>query len=259
MSNANPAAPRESLKTGRPLIQAAAEFIGSMPALRTSLLAFAAALSLHAASAENLIQFPAGAAAWTVDIVPYSTGRPPAALTPTGPDFDIQRIDITQIDGITRSNILWGNGKTSVRWSFGQNGMMILTETYNGEPTLLAGADIRFGGQFTVGFDASCFTWLKPDLLTGKVLFQKKKCLHYEGTIMVHRSESVAYGTTNGSEVPYHVEAWIEEETLLPVAFYDGNKLGVYTFREPPTGSFNLPPAIKKAIDHYVAASRPLN
>lgn len=229
-----------------------------MSNLRHLLLAGAIIVSLSAANAENLIQFPTGSAAWTVDIVPHPDGRPPAALTPAGPDFDIKSIGITQIDGIIRSSILWGNGKTSVRWSFGQNGMMILTETYNGEPTLLAGQDIQFGGQFTVGFDASCFSWLKPNLLTGKVSFLKKKCLHYEGTIMVHRSESTAYGVTSGSEVPYFVEAWIEEETLLPVAFYDGNRLGVYTFHAPPTGGFNLPPAIKKAIDHYVAASQPL-
>ena len=65
-------------------------------------------------------------------------------------------------------------------------------------------------------------------------------------------------GGSKQVQVTLHCRAWIDEKTLLPVALYDGSKLGVFTFLDPPAGPLKVPPAIQRAIDHYAAASRPL-
>ena len=220
-------------------------------------LACITALLLPAANADSLFQFPAGPAAWTVDIVPSPNAKQAPATS--GTTYDIKKIDVTKIGDVSRNVITWATGKTTERWCYDQLHVMVATDTYDGSPAFLSGEDITMGGDFTVGFNSSSFTWLKNELLKDTVSFRGRKCLHYQGTVTVERTVLAGAGDFRKVMVPFHCEAWIDQETLLPVALYDGSKLGVFTFHDPPTEPLNPPPAIEKAVTHYKKASAPLH
>ncbi len=208
-----------------------------------------------AACAESLVKFPASPAAWTVEIVPMKGGSPAVPETPVGDDM--KKIDVTKVDGVSRFLITWANGKTTERWTFGQQTLAIATDTHDGSPSFLSNEDVALGGEFAVAFDAAAFKWLSEGQLKGSVTFKDRQCRHYEGTVVVSHQINTA-GEVKTVQVTLHCQAWIDEKTLLPVAFFDGVRLGVFTFLPPPAGPLKAPPAIQKAIEQYVAASRPL-
>ena len=227
--------------------------------LRPLLLACATACSLLTAHAQSLFQFPKGPAAWTVDIVPWSGGEPTPSTLPPGPSFEVKKIEVTSgTDGVTRSVVTFKDGKSVERWGFDRYRFMILTETYNGMPTFMSGEDNQLGAPFFVGFDAASFSWIKDELLKDNPTYLGKKCLHYQGVVNIQRTVWGGGGHKSLVIVPYHCEAWIEKDTLLPVAEYDGTKLGVFTFSDPPTVPLNPPERVKYALDHFIAAARPL-
>lgn len=227
-----------------------------MNSLRTLLIGCAIAWPFFSAHAQDLVKFPTGTAAWTVDIA-QSSGQPAESGTGGSP-FQMKKIDITKVNGVSRYVITWANGTTTERWGYDQFQFIILTETYNGAPTFISGDDLKLGSPFAVGFDAPSFSWLQPDLLTDTADYGGKKCLHYQGTVVIERMVTVVNGLKKKVYTPLHCEAWIDKDTLLPVAFYDGSKLGVFTFLNPPTVPLVPPPIVKAALDHYIAASQPL-
>ena len=136
--------------------------------------------------------------------------------------------------------------------------LMILTETYNGTPTIPFPEDIQMGGPFYVGFDESAFDWLKPALLKDTVFYLKKKCFHYQGDVTVHAIQPTNIYARKRPDVVLFCEAWIDQDTLRPVALYDGSNLGVFTFVDPPpTGPLTPPKVVQAELDH-MAASKPI-
>jgi len=220
----------------------------SMNKLRIFLAASAVLFPLLSTHADDLIVFPSSPAAWTIDIVP-ATGANPAT--------QMKKIDITRVGDVTRSLVTWMTGKPTERWSFGKYGITYVTETYNGNPSMMMGEDTSMGGDYAVGFDQQAFSWMKSEMLKDTVSYAGKNCLHYVGTIMIqHRLD-----TPTGAkfvEKPLHCEAWIDKDKLLPVALFNGLQLGVFTFHDAPDGPLVPPLGIKKAIEHYAAAARPL-
>ena len=228
--------------------------------LRVLLLVCAAACSLLTAHAESLFHFPE-TGAWTVDIVPWPQGKPPpaaAATPPPVPGFQARRIDITKVNGVSRNVITWADGKTTERWGYDKYGIIVSTETYNKEPTFLSGEDIQLGSQYSVGFDAASLSWIKESLLKDTVLYQGKKCFHYVGTVTVEQTKYGGGDNKYRVDIPFTSEAWIDKDSLIPVAAYDGMKLGVFTFHDAPNSPLNPPEKVKRAMDHLIAAGQPL-
>jgi len=217
-------------------------------------MAFAAACPILAVRADGLVQFPPAPAAWTVDIVPYNRIDP--AKPPETPP-DIKKIDITRVGDVCRNVITWATGKITERWGYDKLGVVIVTETVTGRPAFMTGEDIGLDGEYAIGFDAAAFSWLSDKLLKDEVLYNGKKCLHYQNTIMVDHTLSTPNGVKHFTK-PLYCEAWIAKETLFPVAMYDGRKLGVFTFHDPPAGTLTPPHMIQKQLEHYIAASQPL-
>jgi hypothetical protein len=226
--------------------------------LRVFLFICAAACPVLTAHGQSLVQFPKGPAEWTVAIVPgYSNGHPPYPAPSTSPELQIKKIDITKVDGVSRALLTWGDGRTTERWGYDQYHFMILTETYNGQPTFASDLDIQPGGAYYVGFDASSFAWLEPKCLKDTVVYQHKKCYHYQGTVPI---QVFKFSNTNRvvAGIDLFCEAWIDQDTLLPVALYDGSMLGVFTFHDPPTTPVTPPPKVQAALQHFIAAATPL-
>lgn len=210
------------------------------------------------AFADDLVRFPTGNAAWTVDI----TYRNSSAASPS-PEKDAipaqkplhpvapkaTRIEVVQVNNIKRVRITWNNGKTSDRWTVPS--LPVTFEENPGASGITPVEERSLGEKFRkldLPFDLSAFTWLKPEFLQEKsVHYHGKSCFHFVGFIILPKI------LDNGPEIaPVKVQAWIDSETLLPVARQTETSLCIFTFQEQPPGEpLVLPPKFKKKIDYY--------
>ncbi len=201
---------------------------------------FVAAFGSDFTRASDLVQFPKGPAAWTVDVSP----SPSSGGAQTAPDQrQLVKIDVTQ-DGQKRHAMLnYANGATAERFLISSTNY-ILVKHSNGIVTGLPnGGD--YHSIYGVPFLESSFACLKPEFLVEKqpVHYRGKACYHYKGTVVEVETDfdpqSSGPHSKNAERV---VEAWIDSTTLLPVAFDDGTNLGIYKFLPPPYPTIDIPP-----------------
>jgi hypothetical protein len=201
-------------------------------------------LSFSDASAD-LVSFPTGDAAWTVDVTPDNT---PSSSAPAAPGTQsirqVKRAEVTQLGDVKRIVITWSDGKTTEKWSIPKlpvtfeedprNG--VVTPFLNGGPTILS-------DNFYLTYDSFAFDWISPQALKEKdpIYYQGKQCFHYEASVPAPMQKFAL-----------KKEAWIDATTLLPVALDNGNSLSIFKFQEkPPTGPLTMPPAFEHAVSYY--------
>ncbi len=190
-------------------------------------MAFAFPPSLPAA---DLVKFPEGPAAWTVEITPVADGMAPGekgkAIPKEGETEPpklawLKQIEVEQDDRSRREVQTFTSGKKRETWSVAGLGQ-VLTEDSKGT--------VFFTSE-TVPFGRSAFGWITlkklqadaPDVPWGK------DCLFYKDERDVFE---------NGSYVgTLYFRAWIHAETLRPVALIYGQDMGFYKFSpNPPAG-----------------------
>lgn len=214
-------------------------------------------LAPGAAFCGGLVQFPEGNAAWTVEIshrgsspqAPEATPSPGNGKKPSRAPKAV-KIEVTRVDRLQRVRVTWDNGKTSDRWTVPN--LPVIFEENPGAGSVTPVERGGLAGAFdklNLPFDASAFSWLKPEFLLRKepVSYRGRPCFEYEGTIPLPRV------LDNGPQpAPIRARAWIDSETLLPVARQTENSLCIFTFQaEPPAGPLTLPPKFRKKIDNY--------
>lgn len=203
------------------------------------------------ASAEPLVKFPEGAAAWMVECRGLNGADPLPAAKPTDgtgtPDalnpkamVTLKKVEVVQDSGMRCSITHWSNGKTRQTWRLNQP-PVLLTEDPSGRA--LATRDALLFGDF---FSEQAFSWIKPEFLQGKapVSYEGRSCWHYKGQAPALNS----FTAEEEGMVTY--EAWIEEKTFLPVGLNDGEQLAVFTFKKSAT-TLKLPPKFQKRLDYY--------
>jgi hypothetical protein len=176
--------------------------------------------------AAPLVQFPAGPAAWRIDVTasPKGDDDAPAAQS-LGPNT-VQKVEVTQNEHFARNLVTFGSGISRESWSI-TGTSLILTEDPNGTafitPTTIF---------FNIPYLPSTFSWLSPSLLADKtaVFYQGKTCFHYKSS---------------------KAQAWVESKTLLPVAYDDGQHLAIFTFLPTPQEQLVLPDKFKKVLTNY--------
>lgn len=167
-----------------------------------------------AAPVEDLVRFPSGSAAWRIDFIPESGSASPEVGTP----LSIVRVEVAQDGRMSRHLVHFSNKKERVMWSL--SGLpQVLTEDPNGT--------VFFSGEFPP-FSPPCFSWIRKEFLQGDgpVRYRDRMCFHYKGEIKI-----VEPGDKVESTIVQ--QAWIDSQSLFPVALDMGNRLGVFTFGLP--------------------------
>jgi len=213
-----------------------------------------------AARAGDLVQFPTGNAAWTVETTYPTAATPspspegtPGQKTPTG--MKPQKIEITQVDNLKRILITWIDGKTSQRWTVPN--LNVIFETLPRDENVVTpippGCFLEQLNEFNMPYDSFGFNWIKPQYLKEKdpISYLGKSCFHYKGAVPVPTVDPI-HPTDGPASTDW--EAWIESKTLLPVAINTGTSLCIFTFQtKPPVGPLVPPAKFKKEIDYYIA------
>ncbi len=196
---------------------------------------------IAAIAAEDLVKFPDGNAAWTVDVTYLKT-------SPAVPE-KANKVRVTQVGNMKRIEIAWSDGKTTERWAVPKLPVVFESDPRNGSVVPVESGSLRNKlFEFNLAYDQSAFDWINPQVLKKKepVSYRGKKCFHYQGTVRF------SIVILNNPEPQSVRQAWIDSETLLPVAVDTGTALCVFTFeKEPPTGPLVCPPKFIEAIAYY--------
>ena len=213
-------------------------------------------------AADDLVKFPAGDASWTVEFSYPKTPAPPAPTSDGNsaqPPLVVrkaQKIEVTQVGNTKRVLIAWTDGKTSERWAI--PGLPVIFETLPHDESSVAalenGSSAKLFAEYVMPYDSFGFRWITPKSLQEKapVSHAGRKCFHYKGPVF-----PPSVGASPG-EMPVASpdtpdwQAWIDAETLRPVALDTGTALCVFTFqKEAPVGPLIPPAKFKKQMDYY--------
>ena len=209
----------------------------------------------------QLVQFPKGDAAWTVNITYPQSSAPTPTPQPAGggnakatPQASpkMKKIDIAQFGGQKRIFITWTDGHTSQEWTIPD--LPVVFKDYpNGRvfPVGNGSMEHRYDDA-NMPANPSAFSWITPECLKQKdpVNFQGQMCYHYEGT----SSAQIAQPRGNkgaGISIVKPEQAWIDSKTLLPVGLYTETSLCMFTFQPPPAGPLGMPQKFQEAISSY--------
>ncbi len=197
-----------------------------------------------AAAANELVKFPNGPAAWTIEASPSpdsnkkktSPSSPVATTVKTTPAVTIVKVEVMQDTDKNHSVMQLSNNKTREMWSL--TGLdQTLTEDPNGT---------IFFSHEPIPFSPSAFDWIKPGHLREKepIQYHDKKCFHYLANVPVLSPFGEPLGTIK-------IEAWIDSATLMPVALDDGSELGIFNFQQsPPAEPLTIPAKFNRALEN---------
>jgi hypothetical protein len=93
--------------------------------------------------------------------------------------------------------------------------------------------------------------WVAPQYFHGATEAFGKPCLYYKSTTQLASVEA----DDNPAQVAR--EAWVSQETGLPVAFKWGGVTGKYTFLTPSTAKVELPEEFRKYLDENLRTGPP--
>jgi hypothetical protein len=220
---------------------------------RISLAALAGVCDLIAGNAAGqLVQFPTGNAAWTVDIT-YRNAAASATPTPTpGGETagDLSRKKATKLQVVQANNlrliqVTWTAGPKTELWTIPKL-PAIFKEYPNGVVFALDEGGIPARTMMSrIPNDVSAFDWISPDCLQEKdpISFEGKLCYHYKGTVNLPSMDTKKSSSSQ--------EAWIDSKTLLPVALNTDATFCKFTFQDPPAGRLVPPKNFQVEITDY--------
>lgn len=207
------------------------------------LLAAAAILCGSARAADApLVRFPSGAAAWRVKVThPNAAGTMPR----------VEKAEVTQsADGSRRTVLSWSNGTTTETWSSAKWPGLAAVESPAGAGIhVVPLSDALLRTHMVVSFDASLFSWIQRAFLQGEADFLGRRCLHYRGLAPLTAGD-------DSDETPAKVlhQAWIDIETLAPVALDDSSRMVAFSPLPAPQKNLVLPAIFQAALDRYQRA-----
>jgi hypothetical protein len=167
----------------------------------------------------------------------------------------MKKVEIVRKGDIRRNRITWSNGTTSERWSLDSLKASIVQDERNGGIFIVPEGDPVLGRATAVGLDASAFDWITPAMLQEKAAVSSagKTCFLYKGMMPVSTvnqdGNTQAFTLLHLSPVP--AEAWIEAETLLPVALRHSDTHYAFTFQPAPAEPLVLPSRFQNIVDRY--------
>jgi hypothetical protein len=194
------------------------------------------------------IQFPEGNAAWVVEIAAAKAGAPGGSTRPHP-----LKIEVTQSGDYRRSICRWSNGTTTECW--GAKGANIVAVEWVGNKEIYVLQSNDKDSGMLVNYDESSFRWIRKDYLKGITGYRGKKCMLYEGMVSSGTEEIVEDNhPVSRPQPPTRHQAWIDEETSLPVALDDATGVAIFTFLASPAGPLTPPKRFLEKLQYYQRA-----
>jgi len=181
--------------------------------------------------------FPADNCAWTIEITYHGKTKSEKQGTQAQP----RRVKIEAVCArdISHYSTEWSNKRITEDWLTGK--FIFLQNETSGELSIVPndGSIVKYEQ-----FDQSRFDWVP----TGEIKNERES---YLGRTCIHVRKAMDGPPAPGekSHVIY-LQAWLDVQTHLPVAFDDGSTVYVYTFHPPPATPLTLP---KQCLDAHAA------
>lgn len=176
------------------------------------------------AIAAEVVKFPKGDIAWTVEIErPKRTSVPTdESGRPVAVKYEIQR----QQD-VRRDRIVWSGGGTTERWWYLGTPLLLMEKGLSGRTYFYSPDE----NTAATAFDETMFRWLAQAKPSGEERMKGKNCVVYVGT----------FAEGEGRE---ERKAWIAKESGLPVALEAGGNLLLFDFPEGVPARLETPDAL---------------
>lgn len=216
------------------------------------LLAILTQASLALGQANDFVNFPAGNMAFTIDI---SYPKPTTGTSTLSTTEDVSKnapakltkIVCTQYDEIQRLQLTNAEGKTWERWTLPSLSVYFEEDTRNGKVATMPRGGLAASYAVHIP-DISSFDWINADAAQNRteVTYLGKKCFHYSGTATIEHP-----GSLSNPSYKVNQEAWIERETLVPVALDTGMQLDIFTFQKAPENPLVVPKKFQDKLTYY--------
>lgn len=209
-------------------------------------------LSLSAvAQSGSSLKFPAGDAAWVVDVsYPETIG----GNSDLSQNEDPKMVEVVRKGDVRRNVLHLMNNTVVENWRFERLGLRVIQRGKPEAVFVIPDADPMLAIRAGVAFDESLFRWISEENLVGQVKYSGKPCLHFRAEVAIPST------VKNKNMVPILElqEAWIEEATGLPVALKSGVTLMQFRFLKDGEMDMEMPPYIEKALERYRASIEPV-
>ena len=187
--------------------------------------------------------------AWTITCTSdHGTSVPPSSVSAQGSPHHrtLKEIQITKMGKDRHELDLWSDGQTSEIWFHGK--MILFTQPGSKDVYILDRShpndllDHTFPDYVTGDFPE--LDWINLRAYVHPDSMQNHPCFLFQ------IPNTASQTPTKPVTIPT-VEAWIDQETRLPVAIDDGDTRKVYVFHNLPVGTLQLPDRFMQALDTY--------
>lgn len=200
---------------------------------------------------ESLVKFPAGDAAWTVDVA-YSDSTQNVAA----PSIRIKKVEVIKKNDVRQNRMTWSDGHVTETWQLDSLGLQVFEYPTNHAVYVVSSNDSTMMSIIPQKFDQTLFDWLDASALKGPETYQGRNCLHYEAMVAV-KLNAPGSTTPNKTLPPVKYNAWIEVGTLLPVAFDNSASLNIFSFQNAPAEPLEMPEKFQAELKRYQTALAP--
>lgn len=161
---------------------------------------------------------------------------------------EVRTITIKKIGQKILYQIAWSSGKSTAAWRDVEKGIR-MEQAPNGvvnivrrEPNVLPSF---------AALDSESIDWIQKKDAVAEETVEGRKCIHYR--------QVMVFSESGDPEDRYErlYQAWIDQETGLPVILEDGIRIYKIAFAaEPPAGNLVIPAEFQKEIDRFTKALR---
>lgn len=193
---------------------------------------------LRAQTNQPTVAFPTGNAAWTVNITYHDKGT--GSSTQPNP----MTVEAVRADEIIHYHTIWTNNRSTDDWLTKDFIFFQDVNTGHISPMQKGGSVFEY-----YGYDNARFDWVNSgEVVSPRESYQGKICLH------VRKGRREEPNTDARSQSSPIMQAWIDSQTHLPVAFDDGHALYAYTFLPAPKDPLVLPQSYQDLKDRFTKA-----
>lgn len=190
-----------------------------------------------AAEISHAVDFPKGDAAWSVKLENGRTSSKKMSRAAASESRTMKNVEIVRISSLRRDTVLWSDGSTTEYWWPQNPPVVLFQEKTNGRMNIK-----KAGNMGEQRFDESNFEWVDGKTFVKMGSYKGRKCRFYKMEVPFIDDEKQTF------------RAWIDEETLRPLAWSNGDIVAVFSFHTSlPSEPLILPAEFQKEIDRLGA------
>jgi len=208
--------------------------------------------------ADPLVIFPNGDFFCGVKVTahpPVDRGEKNPDKQVPAPELLLKNVEITQVGKLRKDILTYNDGRSSEIWiAAGAGVVLVVADTHqNGAVYPANFKDLDSTGFRLLRLDAASVTWITDKSLAGTVDFKGKKAQHYQAVQIIMTPYDRTMDLPGKSKL---FQAWIDQKTLIPLGFDDGDALYELNFGDkPPVGPLIMPATLEKMMQKYLNAT----